>query len=66
LSELREQSIYAGNCRNGVRLNAHCFIDDLMCRADTLMYEQKKEKKEYQSGHGIDQERSPTGEEETR
>ena len=46
-------------------LSTPCFIDDLMSRADALMYEQKKRKREYQSGHGIDQGRSPTGEEES-
>ncbi len=33
-------------------LNTPCFIDDLMSRADALMYEQKKRKREYHSGHG--------------
>jgi diguanylate cyclase (GGDEF)-like protein/PAS domain S-box-containing protein len=46
-------------------LNTPCFIDDLMSRADALMYEQKKQKREYQSGHGVDQESLPAREEES-
>jgi diguanylate cyclase (GGDEF)-like protein/PAS domain S-box-containing protein len=45
-------------------LSTSCLIDDLMSRADALMYEQKRRKREHQAGHRSDEGRSSTKKEE--